>query len=449
MAKDIKSVITVKANKSIIAIEQRKKELLAEVDKLSTDKENASDLRFDTDTSLNSLCKTFGSIISSSVSPSKSRAVGCGIQSAVVDEASYIDVHLKNSDGTISHEDIPVHVQLLGAITNTVINGEKVRWNGDAITYRYVPLEPGQHSLHVKVFDEHIGGSPFDISVSMSLRMRCIPKLALQGTANKLGGVAIGPHGEIAVVDTGGAGYKTVHVYNSKLELMMSFGDWGSGKGQCYYPIGVTFDLEGNIIVADTSNHRVHKYDRQGNLIRTVGVKGSGFLQFNRPTGVGVNKSGHVYVCDRGNNRVQILTPDLNYYKQFGKPGDANENLVFPWDLAFDSRGDVYVVDAGHTCIKRFAPYGDFQKRIGPIIHGKDSLKSPQMICIDEYDYVFVTEYVRHEVVVFDTEGVYHTSFGRYGKAKGQFYQPRGIAKGRDGTIYVTDPGNNRLQIFH
>ncbi len=446
MANQLASSIVSLSNDLVAAIEKRKKELLSEAEELTS--ENAS-VHMDVDSSLKTLCSTFGTFSPSDIHPDKCSVTGGGAKAAVVDEAAYIEIHLKDSQGSSCHGDITASVQLESTVTSsTKTTGEKVKWGGDSVTYRYTPLKPGNHLLHVKVFNKHVSNSPFTIPVSMPLKLRFVPHVALEGVAKKLGGVAIGPTGKIAVVDTGGANWKTVLVYNSELELMMSFGDWGSGEGQCYYPVGVAFDLEGKILVTDTYNHRIHKYDRDGSLIKTVGGKGRDPLQFSRPTGIRVSEAGLVYVCDRDNNRIQILTSELEHYKSFGETGDANDNLIFPWDLAFDSGGYVYVVDAGHACIKKFTSSGEYQGRIGPVMKDNEVLKSPQMICIDEYDYIFVTEYLRHEVVVYDTKGVYHTSFGCYGGSKGQFYQPRGIAKTRDGTLYVTDPGNGRLQIF-
>ena len=66
-------------------------------------------------------------------------------------------------------------------------------------------------------------------------------------------------------------------------------------------------------------------------------------------------------------------------------------------------------MDSGHRCIKKFTPHSEFLEQIGPAMTNSEELKSPQMLCIDEYDYSFVTHYRRHQVVVFDTHGKYHT----------------------------------------
>ena len=431
------------SEKLINAIRSRKNELISEVNETPSDQKN---LLFKVDDALETMCRSFGYLYKSSVCLSNCNVYGQGLQRAVVDEANYIEIHLNDENGKSCDDSVPVSVYLVQDNTEVKTVAERIKCNCNIWTYRYFPLEPGPHKLHINIQDQPIQGSPYNLVATMPLRMRCIPKIVQKGFY-KLGGLAIGQQGELAVVDS--RGYQTIHLYNSNLDLVMSFADYGSGAGQCYYPYGITFDLAGNIIVADGSNNRIHKFDRCGKLIKTVGERGHGPLQFSRPTGIAINRQGHVYVCDRDNNRIQILKPDLTYDRSFGEYGNDPGNLSSPWDVAFDTQHNMYIVDAGHRCIKKFAPYGEFLEQIGPAMTDSEELKSPQMLCIDEYDYIFVTDFKRHQVIVFDTHGKYHTLFGENGSCKGQFNQPRGIAKAQDGTIFVADTGNCCLQVFH
>ena len=45
-------------------------------------------------------------------------------------------------------------------------------------------------------------------------------------------------------------------------------------------------DDEGNILVADCSNHRIQKFTPEGQLLKAVGANGRGPLQFNCPTDI-------------------------------------------------------------------------------------------------------------------------------------------------------------------
>ena len=90
-------------------------------------------------------------------------------------------------------------------------------------------------------------------------------------------------------------------------DVVHTIGSNGSGPGQLNCPGGVAVDGDGNILVADQSNHRVQVLRADGTHIRTIGSRGSGPGQFSRPSGVAMDGDGNVLVADSGNNRVQVL----------------------------------------------------------------------------------------------------------------------------------------------
>ena len=82
----------------------------------------------------------------------------------------------------------------------------------------------------------------------------------------------------------------------------LSFGRCGSRPGQFLNQWGITMDGEGNILVADTENHRIQKFSAEYCFLVEVGTKGSEDLEFCYPTDVAFNVSNNrVYVMDMGN----------------------------------------------------------------------------------------------------------------------------------------------------
>ncbi|MCX8045059.1 MAG: NHL repeat-containing protein [Desulfobacterota bacterium] len=61
---------------------------------------------------------------------------------------------------------------------------------------------------------------------------------------------------------------------------------------------------------------------------------------------------------------------------------------------------------------------------------------------------IYVADGVNHCIKVFDEHGSFLTSIGGKGDAPGKLNSPLGIALGTDGTLYVADSGNRRIQIF-
>ena len=92
-------------------------------------------------------------------------------------------------------------------------------------------------------------------------------------------------------------------------------GDGGDGRQATLNgPKHLCFDLNGNVIIADTENHVIRKYSpKDGRIVRITGsgVKGSKGIggsslevQLNQPHGVYVHKDGSLYISDSSNHRV-------------------------------------------------------------------------------------------------------------------------------------------------
>ncbi|MFN3432594.1 MAG: gluconolaconase, partial [Candidatus Sericytochromatia bacterium] len=72
-------------------------------------------------------------------------------------------------------------------------------------------------------------------------------------------------------------------------------------------PQGLAFDGNGNLFVADTSNHRIRKIGTDGRVGTFAGAasgytEGKGDLaQFRSPVGLAIDAQGRVYVGDTSN----------------------------------------------------------------------------------------------------------------------------------------------------
>ncbi len=64
------------------------------------------------------------------------------------------------------------------------------------------------------------------------------------------------------------------------------WGSLGSGNGQFNAPHGAACAPDGNIFVADGSNHRVQYFTATGSYLGQWGTYGTGNGQFNNPYGV-------------------------------------------------------------------------------------------------------------------------------------------------------------------
>jgi sugar lactone lactonase YvrE len=97
-------------------------------------------------------------------------------------------------------------------------------------------------------------------------------------------------------------------------------GDGGPAKNATlHHAAAAALDVDGNLYIADTINHRIRRVDMSTGLIYTIAGNGvNGFsgdggpaiaAEISFPVGIAVDGSGRVYFADESNNRIRVLIP--------------------------------------------------------------------------------------------------------------------------------------------
>ncbi len=196
-------------------------------------------------------------------------------------------------------------------------------------------------------------------------------------------------------------------------------GDGGPASLASFYkPNGLTIDGFGNLIVADTDNHRVRKIKPDGTVapFAGTGVSGSGnassaaTAQLNVPTGVCTGPGGIVFISDTGNHMLRKVTVDgtiltiagtgTSGYSGDGGPA-SNATLYLPRGCAVDSKGDIFIADSGNNVIRVVTPDGNISTVAGtgnPGFSGDGGsasqalLQTPYGVAVDLQGNVFVAD---------------------------------------------------------
>jgi uncharacterized protein (TIGR03663 family) len=282
-------------------------------------------------------------------------------------------------------------------------------------------------------------------------------------------GIAVGPEGEVYVVDSDNA---RIQVFSADGSFLRQWGsycaiDTGAGcvdpdgngplvlgDGQFNEPWGITVGGNGRVYVADTWNHRIQVFESDGVFVNKWGKLGQvstasgGEDLFYGPRDVVVDGQGRLFVSDTGNKRIMVFDGDGAYAAQWGGPGLAPGSFEEPVGLALDSDGDLYVADTWNRRVQFFGP-GYNYIREWPIEGwlGTNVTNKPY-IDVDSQGRAYVTDPEAYRVYVFDNQGTVVATFGRYGYESDAFTLPTGIAIDPAGYIYVTDPDGQKVLKF-
>lgn len=178
-------------------------------------------------------------------------------------------------------------------------------------------------------------------------------------------------------------------------------------------PFSVTKDQKGNLYVSDFGPHQVKIFDKKNSNFKNIGSSGSGDGQFNMPHAVDFDKKGRIYVTDYGNKRVQRFSSEGEFESIL-----THERIKGPATAYLDNTDNLYVSDFGSGALLKFGNNMEFLGFIGMKTDGKT------------------------------TDGWELAGEVKISAEPGGFERIHSARVDQDGTIYVVDTANNRIQRF-
>lgn len=192
---------------------------------------------------------------------------------------------------------------------------------------------------------------------------------------------------------------------------------------------------------------------------------GSGLGQLDSPTGIATGQDGTIYVLNAANARIDRYASDGTFIGIWN--GQVEEPLKLSWNgvqggtgLKVGPDGLIYIADTWNHAVVVVSPDGKVVRVLGNRGVQADITDAaspdqqpglffgPRDIAVTG-DRIYVTDTGNERVQVFALDGTFITAFGGYGEGNGQFIEPTGIAVAPDGSIWVADSGNARLQQFN
>lgn len=185
-------------------------------------------------------------------------------------------------------------------------------------------------------------------------------------------------------------------------------------------------------------------------LTRTPGVEGRGERDrrylfsiygfdgdlLRRPTGVAFDADGNIYVADTGKKRIVEFDPNGEFIRVFGEAGKEMLQLWDPIDVAVLPDGRSYVVDKTQDKLVEF-------DQTGRAVRAIEVEEAPLSVTVTDENLFVTTE---SGVLIADLDGNLLTGYILRGKEPGSFDRPGGVTVGEDGTLYIADSLNYRVQ---
>ena len=184
-------------------------------------------------------------------------------------------------------------------------------------------------------------------------------------------------------------------------------------------------------------------------------------LHHDDVSGVSVDSEDRVYILTRREERVIVYSSGGEFLNAWG------DGFFSPMahGLTVSSDGSIYCVDVGHDVVFRFTVDGRLVQTIGTldvasntgydglslktIVRSGPPFNKPTNLAISPQGELYVSDgYGNARVHRFSRSGELIQSWGEPGSGPGQFNLVHGIAVALDGTVYVADRENDRIQLF-
>ncbi len=368
-------------------------------------------------------------------------ASGAGLTKAETDNLARFTIHVVDRNHKLCSCSQNVSATLKCIDNDFSMAAEVTEGSTSKYEVCYSPQFRGDHELSVFVNCDPIPGSPFLVNVVK-------PVLELGQSQGIMYGVT-GPRGiasskSHSILACEWNGHKIVELDKVGRQIREF------GKGEVHHPASIAVAEDGSMFVTDAAGKEccLLKYGEDGSMLKKIGSEGMNVCEFLNPRGVRIRENMEVWICDRDNNRIQIFNLELNFLRalDLSQIDSQLPQKPKPNDVIFKKSGGFYICDFANHCILCFSPTEDYLFRFSgdpnEVLHG------PECIAMDANEFLYVTETGNHRVSVFRPTGELLRTFGSLGKNEGELKFPMGILVDKNGSVFVAELLNNRIQMF-
>lgn len=253
----------------------------------------------------------------------------------------------------------------------------------------------------------------------------------------------------------------------------------GIGSNASFHnPMGLTFDSDDNLYVADAGNHSIRKITPEGQVITLTGNGQSGMVngnladaRFQSPGSLTFDLEGNLLVAEKGTIRKVDFNVDANGWvshiagdpDNIGYVDGAKENALFSdiRGIAVDQFNYIYASDYSNHVIRKITTDQQVSTFAGQgvpgIVNGlpQDSrFNHPLGIFMAANWTIYLADEENHLIRQINNGGVVEIVAGSiYGYEDGvfstaKFRLPTAVTSDSEGNLYIADAKNFRIRMI-
>jgi len=281
----------------------------------------------------------------------------------------------------------------------------------------------------------------FEYEKTLRFPAETIAKLPkLEDTPNADGGassIAVSKLGRIFVTDEVS---NAIAVLDSELNIINSI-SFGESDFAPDMPRQIALWQE-EVFIADSANSRIQVFDEDLKPKKSVSER------LIMPVGVAVSPSGKLFVLDGGDSRLKTFDSSGKFLEEMGGLGTVESTFYNPEIVRLDSSGKVYVLEEGNSRIQVFDSSLKFLKIVEGIKRTFNVSLTPFYPAISKNGDIAFSDSINNKVFILDSKFELKKILGGRGYGNTHFNTPKGLAFDFAGNLFVSDPGNRRVQVF-
>ena len=207
-------------------------------------------------------------------------------------------------------------------------------------------------------------------------------------------------------------------------------------------PMRLHLNSQGDVYFLDGRERRIAILGAGGEKTRYLKPRSVPFSTEVVPKSFAIDRKDQIYLLDVLSENVLVLDAEGQYQRHIPFP----EDYGFFSDLAVGPQDSVYLLD-GVEAVVYAAARGE--KAFSPLTEGlKDYMNFPTSLTLDDGGMLFLVDQFGSGLALVGRDGAFLGRKLSLGWNEGGLYYPSQICISGNGTLFVADRNNSRIQLF-